>query len=352
MAACEPGAVISEIARQFDIASSMIYKWRRQAVAANRSLAFVPAVVAVVQPSSSDAPAEPPPAPVAIMVEFSAGVRVVIDATAPPEAAIRDLLNRHPKRLRTNDVEDVAWELGTSRATLYRLIARYRQTGTVEGLYGPGSGRRGGTQFLHPDEDMLIREMLQKRYLRPTRPPFQRVLEEIAGAYRSRGWPAPTWRPVKARLRLIDQRMQAIRRKDSEAIRAMTPTPGEYTAARPLDVVQIDHTQVDVIIVDEQSREPMGRPWITLAVDIRTRMVAGFHLALEAPSRVSIGLCLLHAVYDKTAWMLERGIDAPWPVAGLPQSLHADNGSDFRSQAFVRACRNQGVQVIWRARAR
>jgi hypothetical protein len=34
-------------------------------------------------------------------------------------------------------------------------------------------------------------------------------------------------------------------------------------------------------------------------------MVAGFHLALEAPSSVSVGLCLLHGVYDKTAW-LER----------------------------------------------
>ena len=53
-AACAPGAVISEIARRFDIASSMIYKWRRQAVAANRALAFVPAIVAEAEP--------PPPA--------------------------------------------------------------------------------------------------------------------------------------------------------------------------------------------------------------------------------------------------------------------------------------------------
>ena len=28
-AACAPGAVIADIARQFDIASIMIYKWRR-----------------------------------------------------------------------------------------------------------------------------------------------------------------------------------------------------------------------------------------------------------------------------------------------------------------------------------
>jgi putative transposase len=87
----------------------------------------------------------------------------------------------------------------------------------------------------------------------------------------------------------------------------------------PLEVVQIDHTQVDMIVVDEESRQGMRRPWITLAVDVLTRMVTGFHLTLEAPSRVSIGLCLLHAVYDKASWLAERRIEAPWPVAGLPR---------------------------------
>ena len=82
MAACAPGAVISEIARQFDIASSMIYKWRRQAVAANRALAFVPAIVGDAE-APPTVPPDPPPAPVAITVEFSAGLRVIIDAAAP-----------------------------------------------------------------------------------------------------------------------------------------------------------------------------------------------------------------------------------------------------------------------------
>jgi hypothetical protein len=52
--------VISEISRQFDIASTMIYKWRRQAVAANRALAFVPAVVAQAGSPPSIVPPEPP----------------------------------------------------------------------------------------------------------------------------------------------------------------------------------------------------------------------------------------------------------------------------------------------------
>ena len=56
----------------------------------------------------------------------------------------------------------------------------------------------------------------------------------------------------------------------------MDPTPGEYVASRPLEVVQIDHTQVDVIVVDDRAGKTIGRPWITLAVDVLTRMVTGF----------------------------------------------------------------------------
>ena len=36
--------------------------------------------------------------------------------------AIRGLLERHAGLLRTADVRDVAWVLGVSQATLYRLI--------------------------------------------------------------------------------------------------------------------------------------------------------------------------------------------------------------------------------------
>jgi putative transposase len=189
-------------------------------------------------------------------------------------------------------------------------------TRTVEGLCGPGRGRRAGTRFLSEAEESLIRDILEREYLKPTRPPFRRVLEHIVLACRQHGWPAPTWRTVKARLSLIDLRVRAARRGDAKAVRSLDAAPGEYTATGPLEVVQIDHSQVDVIVVDEQSRQAMRRPWITLAVDVLTRMVTGFHLTLEAPSRVSTGLCLLHAVYDKTSWLAERGIEARWPARG------------------------------------
>jgi putative transposase len=138
------------------------------------------------------------------MAEESVDDRPGWEEACRREAAIRDLINRYPKRLTVTAVDEVAWELGVSRATLYRLIECYRANRTVEGLCGPGRGRREGSRFLNPAEETLIREIIEKEYLKPTRPPFRRVLEDIGLACRQRGWPAPTWRTVKSRLRLID----------------------------------------------------------------------------------------------------------------------------------------------------
>jgi putative transposase len=264
------------------------------------------------------------------------------------EEALRDLMRRYPGRMTRRAVEDVASELGLSRTTLYELIVRYRATRTVEVLLERERGRPKGSLHTEPARDALIQQFLEREYLKPTRPPLRRVIEHIAAACRQQGLPAPTWRTVKARLLRIDERVRATRRGETRLVRARIATPGAYEVTRPLQVVQIDHTQVDIMIVDQASRETAGRPWITLAIDVMTRMVTGFHLALEPPSRTSVGLCLLHAVYDKTAWLAERGVDALWPIGGLPEALHADNGADFRSRAFERACRNHGIQIRWR----
>ncbi|WP_299864839.1 transposase family protein [uncultured Roseobacter sp.] len=45
---------------------------------------------------------------------------------------------------------------------------------------------------------------------------------------------------------------------------------------------------------------------------------------------------------------LKREIEEPWPVAGLPDRVHVDNGADFRSRAFKRGCENAGIAIDWR----
>ena len=81
-AAFAPGASVAQVARQYDVATSLIYRWRRQALAVNSSvMTFAPAVVVDEPPGMSGKAAAEEPA--AISVELSDGTRVSIGATAP-----------------------------------------------------------------------------------------------------------------------------------------------------------------------------------------------------------------------------------------------------------------------------
>ncbi|EIY5707170.1 hypothetical protein MM525_004855, partial [Escherichia coli] len=41
---------------------------------------------------------------------------------------------------------------------------------------------------------------------------------------------------------------------------------------------------IDLIVVDDRDRQPIGRPYLTLAIDVFTRCVLGMVVTLEAPS--------------------------------------------------------------------
>ncbi len=266
------------------------------------------------------------------------------------EEAIRGLLKRHDdKRLTIGAVEETAQELGVSRSTMYRLITAYRAKGTVSSVEPRALGRRKDTLVLDAKREKLIASTIHEIYLKPERPTMTYLIEQVRARCAQKGLPRPDRRTIKARVDRIDRRTVALKRKDAKGVKATKTVPGQYVTSRPLEVVQIDHTEVDVFLVDETTRKTMDkRPWLTLAIDVFTRMVVGFHLSMDKPSRVSLGLCMLNAVYDKSAWLAERKIDASWPAAGLPEAVHADNGADFRSHAFAWACREEGIKLIFR----
>ena len=107
---------------------------------------------------------------------------------------------------------------------------------------------------------------------------------------------------------------------------------------------------MDVILVDEKHRLPIGRPWLTLLIDICTRMVTGYYLSLDPPSSISVALALQHAVLPKDEWLTARGISAAWPVQGLPELLHMDNGKEFHAKALRRGAEEYGIRLFYRPR--
>ena len=163
--------------------------------------------------------------------------------------------------------------------------------------------------------------------------------------------PAPS--TVYRRIVALDPEATVRRRRGYDAARVFAPVgPSSLVASRPLAVVQMDHTPVDLIIVDERHRRPIGRPYLTVAIDVHSRCVTGFCLTLDPPSAVSVGLCLTHAVLPKEAWLAERGVEASWPVFGLPAVLHVDNAPEFHSEALQRGCLQHGIELDHRPVAR
>src|SRR6202789_1290414 len=155
----------------------------------------------------------------------------------------------------------------------------------------------------------------------------------------------PSRRAIDARLR--DRGLDSLGRQrfvlKSNAADVLTPR-----SRKALEIVQMDHTLVDIMVVDEVLRQSMGRPWITVAFDIATRVVLGFALRVEPPSATSVGLALAMACLPKEQWLKERHLDLIWTSFGVPELVHVDNGKEFHSLALTRGCERHGISLEYR----
>ncbi|GMA62187.1 hypothetical protein NZD89_20800 [Alicyclobacillus fastidiosus] len=60
----------------------------------------------------------------------------------------------------------------------------------------------------------------------------------------------------------------------------------EPNMTREPELVQSDSTKLDVVLVDDETGNPLGRPWLTISTDVFTGRVLGFHISLEPPSHI------------------------------------------------------------------
>jgi len=137
-------------------------------------------------------------------------------------------------------------------------------------------------------------------------------------------------------------------RRNEETDRQITPATGKYSVSKPLDVIQIDHTKCDIDVVDNLYRLPIGRPWLSVAMDIATRTIVAILVTFEPPSATTVGLLVTRIAHVKSTWIKSLGLEIDWPMAGLPRSLHVDNAAEFHSKALSRGCTQFGIELIYR----
>lgn len=260
-----------------------------------------------------------------------------------------EILSELPERPSGERIRDAMAALGIGRTTLFRWLKRFREGARTSALAPRRRGPHSGMRPLAPDVLAIVEKHFRDFYATRRRPTLTRFWAEVAADCRREGSPVPSIRRLRRWLDRHDE-AELLRRREgkgkSEPV--FLATPGTLEAAAPLAIVQMDHTKVDVTVVDPITRLPIGRPTLTLAIDVNTRMAMGFHLSLDPPSLTAVALCLTHAAMDKTSWLAARGIEAEWPARGIPRVIHVDNGAEFHALAFERACAEHGVDLVYR----
>ncbi|CAM4081780.1 DDE-type integrase/transposase/recombinase [Bordetella pseudohinzii] len=115
-----------------------------------------------------------------------------------------------------------------------------------------------------------------------------------------------------------------------------------------LERVEIDHTPLDLIVIDGETQLPLGRPWLTMAIDKASRFPMGFYLGLNTPNAHAVLQCLTRSILPKTKWLAQYPeIKGSWPAHGIPDLIAIDNGMDLHSSALEKACQEIGVQMLF-----
>ena len=261
--------------------------------------------------------------------------------------ALGPLLER--ERLTRAEVAQAGKVLGISTSSAYAAIARFKLSGSTDELPPPTRpGGRGKPRVL-PKIEQIIQKcleetLLNRRNLKP-RSFYKKAKRELEKA---------GFEVSQATLRhrvsnIPEHKWNKARKGYNEARRTDHPILGNYPEVqKPLDVIQIDHWKADIEILSDDRLTVIGRVWITLAIDIYSRMVFGMHVAIDAPSTTTLGLCMINGMLRKDAVAAKYGLEWNNPIYGPIGRLEADNAGEFTGKSIKATAEHFNFRLKWR----
>lgn len=261
--------------------------------------------------------------------------------------AIKPLLS-NPGRTK-QEVEECAKKAGVHFVTLYKWLRLFETTGKLT-VFVRRDRKDKGKVLIPAATEQIVTDTISAVYLNKQKKSVAKVIQEVERLCAKAGLQAPHANTIRNRIKKLDAFKKTKAREGGKAARdAYAPLKGHFPGADfPLSVVQVDHTPLDIILVDDLYRLPIGRPWLTLLIDVFSRMVLGFYISFDPPGNLSLGLCLTHAFLPKEKWLAKQGIETAWPCWGIPRTIHADNAKEFRGNMLRNSCKEYGIDLEWR----
>ncbi len=248
-------------------------------------------------------------------------------------------------------IAEVALSLGQAAPawqTVRRWYRKYENANDDIRALLPGFYRRGRRlDFRTSEEETFLSNAINDLYMNKARISVTSLYGKLDALYAHArkavpgavDWAVPSRSTVHRRIKAIDQyqrdRARFGKRAADHKHRAVGRGPQGLYA---MQVVEIDHTKANVVLIDEETQCVLGRPTVTVAIDRYTRMIVGLYIGFEPPNTYSVMQCLRNMFLPKDYMRREfPNITLDWPAFGIPSSIMVDNAFEFRSEAFREA---------------
>lgn len=240
--------------------------------------------------------------------------------------------------------------LRVSKSYFYRLVKSFSEELGPLSLVIRRRGRKTGiNRLVEPIEDIIINAI--RKVYKTRAASYSKVWVEVDVACEELGLASPCKDTVARRVRAVlsEKNRDKIKLGADAAAQKYSARPGKKQIARPLEWVQMDHTLVDIILLADDRVNVIGRPWLTIVIDIKTRVILGYYLSLHVPSAVSVACALSQSVLPKVDFVKSVGLEVKdYPFYGKPEVLHMDNAAEFSSAKFKAGCNIFGISPEYR----
>lgn len=260
-------------------------------------------------------------------------------------------------------LEQIAKRVGDPKppgvTTVYRWYSRYRATNDPRALI-PRPDRRGSTAPRQPDR---LLELLNEAAAEAFRCSPQASVSDISDRLEAKvmrdnrlaigGVPLkmPSRRTVYRLMDKVDAYDKSLLQEGKTgADKRFRLSKRGVKTSRILERVEIDHTPLDLFVIDEKTWLPIGRPTLTVVIDHYSRMILGYYLSFTPPSASAVVGALRHAILPKqkravSVKKLEWVND--WPCYGVFETVFLDNGLEFHGIDLEGIAYDLGIVLVY-----
>lgn len=266
----------------------------------------------------------------------------------------------------TDLIERISKKYGVSKRTIERHLSAFRKSSAEENHRGEeGLVSKAGTGYqyrsdnklitlCHPNDPewvietitfrkgeeyiSIIKDTLENEYLTVKKPDKSAVIESIQIKCSKKGLEPLKKETLYKLLGRVSERTRERAqegKKGNEKYEPVERGHANQEALYPLHIVEIDHTPLDLDVIDEKSGLVIGRPYLTLGIDVYSRMIWCMYLSFEPPSANRVRKAIEQGVlFKKTKDNYNTTYE--WDVFGIPDIIQLDNGSEFNNYNIKR----------------